>query len=84
MPDEDSVSQILKRLHDWEEWGRRLMSIAEDVKTKIGEAPLWIREDGEVFMHPDLSRKLHEPGNEGPLEYLRYMKRSGITKHEMP
>jgi hypothetical protein len=60
------------------------MSITEEVKAAIGEAPLWIREDGEVFMHPDLSRKLHEPGNEGPLEFLRYMKRSGTTKHGQP
>jgi hypothetical protein len=80
MADEDSVSRVLNHLQDWEEWGRRLRSIAEEVKQKIGEAPLWFNEEGDVFMHPDLVRKLEEHGNEGPMEFLLYMKRSGITK----
>ena len=80
MSDEDFVYRVFDRLQDWEEWGRRLRNIVGEVKEKVGEAPLCFNEKGEVFMHPDLARKLNELGNEGPLEYLRYMQRNGITK----
>jgi|GEM_PF-4753232 len=80
MADEDSVEQIFGRMRDWEESGRRLMNIAEQVKEKIGEAPLQFSESGEVFIHPDLARKLNEPGNEGPREFLRHMQRTGTFK----
>ena len=80
MPDEDSVLQVSKRLQNWEESGRRLMYLVEEVKQRIGEAPLQFNEEGDVFMHPDLARKLNEPGNEGALEFLRYMQRNGIAK----
>jgi len=39
-----------------------------------------IAEDGEVFLHPEASRILHEPGNEEPLEFLRCIERTGIAK----
>lgn len=80
MSDEDGFSGVFHRLQDWEECGRRLMQIAKEVKEKVGETPLLFNDEGEVFLHPDLARKLNEPGNEGPLEFLKYLKRTGITK----
>ena len=80
MADEDSVESIVGPVWDFQEWNRRLMQITEEVKQQIGEAPLMFNEEGEVFMHPALAAKLQEPGNEGPMEALRYMKRMGITK----
>ena len=47
------------------------MEILGEVKSRTGEAPLYITEDGEAFVHPDVARKLDEPGNEGPLEFLQ-------------
>jgi hypothetical protein len=80
MSDDDFVSRTFERMENWEEWGRRLREIADEVKEKVGEAPLIFNEEGAVFMHPALAAKLEEPGNEGPMEFLRYMKRMGITK----
>lgn len=80
MSDDDFVLQTFKRMQDWEAWNRRLMEIIQEVKEEIGEAPLMFNEEGEVFMHPALAARLEEPGNEGPMEVLRYMKRTGMTK----
>jgi hypothetical protein len=65
---------------DWQESGRRLLQILQDVKENSGESPMRITESGEVFLHPDASRILHEPGNEGPLEFLRCIERTGIAQ----
>lgn len=65
---------------DWQESGRRLLQILKEVKENIGESPMRITEDGVVFLHPDVNRILHEPGNEGPLEFLRCIERTGITE----
>jgi hypothetical protein len=59
------------------------MEILTAVKERTGEAPLYITEEGEAFVHPDVLQKLNEPGNEGPLEFLQYMKqhdRAAIEK----
>lgn len=82
MTDEGSFSRLLKETGEWEECGRRLTELLEDMKEKTGDAALYVDEDGEVFMHPELVEKLNEPGNEGPLEFLRYMKRTGMTKEQ--
>lgn len=71
---------LVNKDRDWEESGRRLLRILRDVKEKVGESPLRITEDGEVFLHPDANRILQEPGNEGPLEFLRCIERTGIAK----
>lgn len=65
---------------DWQESGRRLLQILQDVKEKIGESPMHITEDGEVFLHPDADRILKSPANAGPLEFLRCIERTGIVK----
>jgi len=73
-----TFSEVVKNEREWNEWGQRLLEILGEVKTRTGEAPLYITEEGEAFVHPDVARKLDEPGNEGPLEFLQYMKRVGI------
>ena len=80
MADENSVSQVFENIREWQEWGKRLTEITREVGERIGEAPVCVREDGGVFVHPDLASKLHEPGNEGPLEFLRLIQRNGIGK----
>jgi hypothetical protein len=65
---------------EWDESGERLKAILQEIGDKIGEAPLCVTEGGEFYVHPDVSRILHEPGNEGPLEFLRYMQRNGFGK----
>lgn len=71
---------LVNRDRDWQESGRRLLQILQEVKEKVGESPLSITEDGEVFLHPDASRILHQPANAGPLEFLRSVERTGIAK----
>ena len=73
--EDDVVSRTFGQVREFEESGRRLQEILAEVKEKIGEAPVWFREDGEAFMHPDLAQKLNEPGNEGAMDFLRYLKR---------
>lgn len=73
-----TFSEVVKNEREWNEWGQRLLEILGEVKTRTGEAPLYITEEGEAFVHPDVARKLDKPGNEGPLEFLQYMKRVGI------
>lgn len=80
MPGEDHVSQTLKNIQEWDEWGRRLNAILQDVQQKTGETPLYITEEGEAFAHPDVLQKLQEPGNEGPLEFLQYMKHMPVPQ----
>lgn len=82
MENDDFVSETLHGLADWQEWGQRLTSLMSEVRDKIGEAPIVFRADGEVFMHPELAQTLQEPGNEGPLEYLQYLKRIAVPTHE--
>jgi hypothetical protein len=78
MADENFVEKAVNEIRDWNESGQRLNAILEEIKNKIGDAPLYVTEDGKFFVHPDVSRILNEPGNEGPLEFLRYMQRNGI------
>lgn len=80
MPDDDFVYGIFDQLRESEESSRRLSMIVKEVKERVGEAPLCFNEKGEVFMHPELARTLAQPGNEGALEFLKYMQRNGITK----
>lgn len=82
MPDENYVSNVINNIREWDEWGQRLMGILREVKERTGKTPLYVTEDGEAFVHPDVMQKLNEPGNEGPLEVLQYMKRMGITTDE--
>jgi len=42
-----------------------LLALMNDVHTRIGEAPVYIAENGKVFVHPQLARELEKPGNEG-------------------
>jgi len=77
-----TFSEVVENAREWNEWGQRLMEILGEVKSRTGEAPLYITEGGEAFVHPDVARKLDEPGNEGPLEFLQYMKRAGIFPDE--
>lgn len=65
---------------DWQESGRRLLELLREVRETVGESPMRIADDGEVFLHPEASRILHQPGNEGPLEFLRCIERTGIAK----
>lgn len=77
-----TFTEVVQNSREWNEWGQRLMEILGEVKSRTGEAPLHITEDGEAFVHPDVARKLDEPGNEGPLEFLQYMKRVGAPPDE--
>ena len=80
MPLEGGFLDLVNEDSDWQESGRRLLRILQEVKERVGESPMRITEDGEVFLHPDASRILHQPGNEGPLEFLRCIERTGIAK----
>jgi len=80
MSDADSVAQTFNNIREWNEYGERLNAILKEVKDRIGDAPLQITEDGEFFVHPDVSQKLNEAGNEGPLEFLRFMQRNGVSE----
>jgi hypothetical protein len=80
MSDADSVARTFNNIQEWNEFGERLSAILKEVKDRIGDAPLYITEDGEFFVHPDVSRKLNEAGNEGPLEFLRFMQRNAISE----
>jgi hypothetical protein len=80
MSDADSVTQTFDNIREWNEFGERLNAILKEVKDRIGDAPLQITEDGEFFVHPDVSQKLNEAGNEGPLEFLRFMQRNAISE----
>ena len=82
MTDVSSFSQLVKETREWEEWGRRLTKMLEEVKEKTGDAALYIDDDGEVFAHPDLTQELNKPGNEGPLEFLMYMRRTSIINEQ--
>jgi hypothetical protein len=75
MSDADSVTQTFNNIREWNEFGERLNAILKEVRDRTGDAPLQITEDGEFFVHPDVSRILNEAGNEGPLEFLRVMQR---------
>ncbi len=77
-----TFTEVVKNSREWNGWGLRLMGILGEVKSRTGEAPLYITEDGEAFVHPDVARRLDEPGNEGPLEFLQYMKRVGVPPDE--
>lgn len=76
----DGFLDLVNQDGDWQESGQRLLQILREVKEKVGESPLRITEEGEVFLHPDANRILHQPGNEGPLEFLRCFERTGITE----
>jgi len=80
MPLGGGFVDLVNEDRDWQESGRRLLQILQEVKEKVRDSPMRITEDGEVFLHPDASRILHEPGNEGPLEFLRCIERTGIAK----
>ena len=80
MENEDSVSQTFDRIREWNEWGRRLTDILQEAKERTGEPPLCITEEGKAFVPPDVLQKLNEPGNEGPLEFLKYMKQMSIPE----
>jgi hypothetical protein len=80
MADDDFVERTFKEIQDWNDSGARLNAILGEIKEKIGDAPLYVDEDGKFFVHPDVTRILNQPGNEGPLEFLRYMQRNGIGK----
>jgi hypothetical protein len=82
MSDADSVSRTLSGIREWNEFGERLNTILQEIKDKIGDAPLYVDEDGKFFVHPEVSRILNEPGNEGPLEFLRLMQRNGLGQNE--
>lgn len=77
---ESGFLDLINRDRDWEESGRRLLQILRDIREQVGESPMRVSEEGEVFLHPEASRILHEPGNEGPLEFLRCIERTGIVK----
>lgn len=80
MADDDFVHEIFGRLQEFEQSGKRLQEILNEVGTEVGEAPLHIDSDGKVFVHPILTKKLQEPENAGALDYLKYMQQSGIAK----
>jgi hypothetical protein len=80
MPFESGFVDLVNQDADWQESGHRLLQILQEVKQNAGESPIRITESGEVFLHPDASRILHEPGNEGPLEFLRCIERTGIAQ----
>ncbi len=80
MSDADSVTQTFNNIREWNEFGDRLSAILKEVKDRTGEAPLYVDEDGEFFVHPDVSQKLNEAGNEGPLEFLKFMQRNGMSE----
>ena len=80
MPLDGGFLGLVNQDNDWQESGRRLLQILQEVKERVGESPMRITEDGEVFLHPDADQILHAPGNEGPLEFLRCIERTGIVK----
>jgi hypothetical protein len=80
MPLNDGFLDLVNQDGDWQESGQRLLQILQQVKEKVGESPMRITEDGQVFLHPDMDRVLHQPGNEGPLEFLRCIERTGISE----
>lgn len=80
MADDNFVERTFNEIQEWNESGARLNAILERVKNKIGDAPLYVTEDGEFFVHPDVSRILNEPGNEGPLEFLKFMQRNRVAE----
>lgn len=80
MSDGESISEIFNSIAEWNRSGERLHAILKEVKEEINDAPFQVTEDGRFFLHPLLAKKLNEPGNEGPLEFLRYMQRNGIAK----
>lgn len=77
---EGGFVDLINQNRDWEESGRRLLQILREVREKVGESPMCVTEDGEVLLHPDANRILQQPGNEGPLEFLRCIERTGIAK----
>jgi hypothetical protein len=76
----DGFLDLVNQDGDWQESGQRLLQILKEVKEKVGESPMRITEAGEVYLHPEVNRILHEPGNEGPLEFLRCIERTGISE----
>jgi hypothetical protein len=75
----DGFLDLVDQDDDWQESGRRLLQILKEVKERVGESPMRITENGEVFLHPEADRTLHQHGNEGPLEFLRCIERTGIS-----
>jgi hypothetical protein len=71
-----SVTQTFNDIREWNEFGERLNAILQEIRDRTGDAPIYVDEDGEFFVHPDVSHKLNEVGNEGPLEFLRSMQRT--------
>lgn len=73
------VLDHLDRVCGRDKSAKRLVLILKHVKVETGEVPLYVTEDGRFVIHPAVSRKLNEPGNEGPLEFLGFMRRTGCT-----
>lgn len=65
---------------DLDDSQRKLMAVFEEFKARTGKTPMFCNENGRVFVHRDIRKKLDEPGNEAALEFLRYMQRMGVTK----
>jgi hypothetical protein len=80
MSDGESVPDVFRDIVETHKAGERLYEILKEVKKQIGGAPYMVTEEGRLFMHPLLAKKLNEPGNEGPLEYLQYLRLKGIQK----
>jgi hypothetical protein len=49
---------------------QRLSALINEVADRIGEAPVSVNENGEVFVHPHLARELEKPGNQALSEML--------------
>jgi hypothetical protein len=71
----NSVDECFTHIKEWNEYGARLTKILTEAREQLGDAPLYVTEEGEFAIHPDVLAKLNEPGNEGPLELLRTMQR---------
>jgi hypothetical protein len=74
-----SVPQHSDKVRERDKSAKRLLSILRHVKVETGEVPLYVTTEGWLIIHPAVSRKLSEPGNEGPLEFLGFMRRTGRT-----
>lgn len=74
------VSIVLQSgVRDRDKSGKRLVSILKRVRVETGQVPLYVTTEGRFVVHPAVSKRLSEPGNEGPLEFLGFMKRTGCT-----
>lgn len=79
MPEGSTVLRYIDKVRDRDKSAKRLVSILKSVKVETGEVPLYVTTEGLFAIHPAVSRKLTEPGNEGPLEFLGFMRRTGCT-----